>query len=73
MYTYIYIRERGSRQVNGLVEDCSDSIANALELLHSCTKPSVYNAFIIYRLALKLHTGAFINAYQVIAIHLIAR
>ena len=25
--------------LNGLVQDCSNSIANALELLKSCTKP----------------------------------
>ena len=25
-----------------LAEDCSNSIANALELLQSCTKPSIY-------------------------------
>ena len=28
--------------INGLVQDCSNSIANALELLQSCTKPSIY-------------------------------
>ena len=27
-------------QINGLVQDCSNSIANALELLQSCTEPS---------------------------------
>ena len=27
---------------NGLVQDCSNSIANALELLQSCTKPSIW-------------------------------
>ena len=27
---------------NGLAQDCSNSIANALELLQSCTKPSRY-------------------------------
>ena len=26
---------------HGLVQDCSNSIANALELLQSCTKPSI--------------------------------
>ena len=30
-----------SRYFNGLVQDCSNSIANALELLPSYTKPSV--------------------------------
>ena len=28
--------------IDGLVQDCSDSIANALESLQSCTKPSIY-------------------------------
>ena len=28
--------------IDGLVQDCSNSIANALELLQSYTKPSVY-------------------------------
>ena len=28
--------------INGLVQDCSNSIANALELLPSCTKPLIY-------------------------------
>ena len=27
--------------IEGLVQDCSNSIANALELLQSCTKPSI--------------------------------
>ena len=28
--------------INGLVQDCSISIANALRILQSCTKPSIY-------------------------------
>ena len=28
--------------VDGLLQDCSDSIAKALELLQPCTKPLVY-------------------------------
>ena len=28
--------------IDVLVQDCSNSIANALELLQSCTKPSIY-------------------------------
>ena len=28
--------------INGLVQDCSNSLANALELLQSCTKPLTY-------------------------------
>ena len=27
--------------IDGLEQDCSNSIANALELLQSCTKPSI--------------------------------
>ena len=27
---------------NGFVQDCSNSIANSLELLQTCTKPSIY-------------------------------
>ena len=27
---------------DGLVQDCSNSIANALELLQSCTKPLIW-------------------------------
>ena len=30
------------RQIDGLVEDCSNSIVNALELRQSYTKPSKY-------------------------------
>ena len=33
---------------DGLVQDCSNSIGNALELLQSCTKPSIWwNGFIL--------------------------
>ena len=28
--------------IDGLVQDCSNCIANALELLQSCTKSSIY-------------------------------
>ena len=33
-----------SCQFNGLVQDCSNSIANAMVLLQSCTNPSNYSA-----------------------------
>ena len=33
------------KHINGLVQDCSNSIANALELLQSCTKPSIYRLY----------------------------
>ena len=31
---------QGTHDIDGLVQDCSNSIANALELLQSGTKPS---------------------------------
>ena len=34
------LRCKGYNQIDGLVQDCSNSIANALELLQSCAKPS---------------------------------
>ena len=34
--------------INGLVQDCSNSTANALELLQSCTKPSIYCTFLLF-------------------------
>ena len=35
--------------LDGLVQDCSNSIANALELLQSCTKPSICSAALSYQ------------------------
>ena len=35
------------RHVAGLVQDCSNSIANALELLQSCTKPSISAFYVL--------------------------
>ena len=31
-----------SHHIDGLVQDCSNPSALAMELLHSCTKPSTY-------------------------------
>ena len=36
-----------THHIDGLVQDCSNSIANALELLQSCTKPSIWPDMII--------------------------
>ena len=36
-----------SMNIHGLVQDCSNSIANALELLQSCTKPSIYYSVLL--------------------------
>ena len=35
---------------NGSVQDCSNSIANALELLQSCTKPLIYKVILVITL-----------------------
>ena len=32
-----------SHNIDGLVQDCSNSIVNALELMQSCTKPSIWH------------------------------
>ena len=37
-----------SVHIKGLVQDCSNSIANALELLQSCTKPSICDTILWY-------------------------
>ena len=36
-----YMKLVNNEYIDGLVQDCSNSIANALELLQSCTKPSI--------------------------------
>ena len=43
--SYIYLRLH--IYIDGLIQDCSISIANALEILQSCTKPSTFQAIII--------------------------
>ena len=35
-----------NNHIDGLVQDCSNSIANAQELLQSCTKPPIYSLFV---------------------------
>ena len=39
MWSTVYMAFKGSHQVDGLVQDCSNSSALAMELLQSCTKP----------------------------------
>ena len=38
---YIKLSINAHDYFDGLVQDCSNSIANALELLQSCAKPSI--------------------------------
>ena len=42
-YAIKYFQQHSKSRLNtdGLVQDCSNSIANALELLQSCIKPSI--------------------------------
>ena len=42
----IYLKQC-SLYIDGLVQDYSISIANALEILQSCTKPSIYYKYIV--------------------------
>ena len=41
--------------MDGLVQDSSNSIANALELLQSCTKPSHYDIYTEHSYVLFFH------------------
>ena len=34
--------------IDGLAQDCSNFIANALELLQACTEPSISSSHVIY-------------------------
>ena len=41
LHNYVIISTSyGLKHIDDLVQDCSNTIANALELLQSCTKPS---------------------------------
>ena len=39
-----YLAQLIDAYINGLVQDCSISIANAMEILQSCSKPSIYTS-----------------------------
>ena len=42
-YIFMFLGINSTQQgTNGLVQDCSNSIANTLELLQSCSKPSIW-------------------------------
>ena len=46
---------------DGLVQDCSISIALAMEILQSCTKPSIYHIYIIYIYHIYINVCVFIT------------
>ena len=50
--------------IDGLVQDCSISIANALEILQSCIKPSIYDVHTF----LRLHRGILNNKYSMVTV-----
>ena len=41
MEDWFYSNSISALHIDGPVQDCSISSANALEILHSCTKPSI--------------------------------
>ena len=41
MHKNIFLK-KFCHHISGLVQDCSNAIPNALELLQSCTKPSTW-------------------------------
>ena len=47
--------------IDGLVQDCINSIANILELLQPCTKPSVY--FCVHEFHLMTHVFSICHVY----------
>ena len=51
-------------KIDGLVQDCSNSIANALELLQSCTKPSVMGLRQSYLYNGNSYTGKMTSLYS---------
>ena len=42
--------------IDGLVQDCSNSSALAMELLQSCTKPSIWNLFVLHETVVQSHS-----------------
>ena len=49
-FVSVCVTESSEKQnhVDGFVQDCSNSIANALEILQSCTKPSIWYYFVLW-------------------------
>ena len=41
------MRDQYDYDLDGLVQDCSISIANAMEILQSCTKPTIWSSDIL--------------------------
>ena len=56
----MYVGKRVKIHIDGLVQYCSNSIANALELLQYCTKPSICFNGIYVMLCVKIESACFI-------------
>ena len=52
------------KYIDGLVQDCSNSIANALELLQSCTKPLIYNVHMLIIIQIPMKILLFSKTYN---------
>ena len=52
--------------IDGSVQNCSNSIANTLELLQSCTKPTIYPAMQSISHNILLCCGCIISFYQIL-------
>ena len=48
--------QTGNNNIDGLVQDCSNAITNALETLHFCTKPSIWKLSKYKHVWLRHHT-----------------
>ena len=48
--------------INGLVQDCSNSIANAMELLQPCIKPYIWSRWKLYLIS-PCPTGIFMQHF----------
>ena len=48
--------QTGNSNIDGLVQDCSNAITNALETLHFCTKPSIWKLSKYKHVWLRHHT-----------------
>ena len=64
IYIYITMPKLSIRihYIDGLVQDCSNSIANAMELLQSCTKPSICTVLEIHIIWWWKHLKSIISA-----------
>ena len=57
--------ERQTPHIDGLVQCCCNSIANSLELLQSCTKPSIYRSHFVPQHSIETHLAlAMMHRFQ---------